>query len=159
MNIQHQRTLFRIADIIIALASIFLLLDAAIGFTRPQQKATVQVQPAGGEVDSPNLAVSCTGGFANQRIIGGVTQVAPHGTPFNAYQLTLQNIASTAITVYGVSVDLVNSQNQVFARQRPALGNGAGLTLRPGQSREIVETAGVNHQVASCEVLTWQSSL
>jgi hypothetical protein len=158
MNIRQQRTLFRTADIIIALFSIFLLLDATIGFTRPQQKASVQAQTSG-EVNSPDLAAWCTGGFANQRTIGGVTQTAPHGTPFNAYQLTLQNIGSNAITVYGVSVDLVSSQNQVFARQRPALGDGAGLTLRPGQSREIVETAGVNHRVASCEILTWQSSL
>ena len=159
MNIQHQRTLFRIADIVIALFSIFLLLDATIGFTRPQQKTTVQAQPAAGEINSPDLAASCIGGFANQRTVGGVTQTASHGMPFNAYQLTLQNIGTTAITVYGVRVDLVNSQNQVFARLRPALGDGAGVTLRPGQSREIIETAGVNHRVASCEILTWQSSL
>ena len=36
MNIQRERILFRLADILITLVAVFLLLDAMLGFTRHQ---------------------------------------------------------------------------------------------------------------------------
>jgi hypothetical protein len=156
MDIHRERTLFRLADVLVTLVSIFLLADAMLGFTGRQIRS-VQSRPISQITDSANLSTSCVGGFSNQRTVDGVTQIAPRGTPFNAYQMTFTNTGNTAITVYSVTAELLNSQNKVFAQQRTNLGNGAGITLSLGQSRQIVETAGVNHAVASCEILSWQS--
>jgi hypothetical protein len=109
------------------------------------------------DADYTNLTTSCTGGFSNQRTVAGQTQVASRGAPFNAYQLTFTNGGNTIVTIYGVSVDLADYQHHVFARPHDSnLGNGAGITLGIGQSRQIVETAGATYPVASCEVVSWQ---
>ena len=157
MNIRHERILFRLADVIISLAAIFLLLDAMLGFTRHQEMRSAQPQPVSQNINSSNLSTSCIGGFSNERTIDGVTQVASHGKPFNAYQMTLTNIGGTVVTIHSVNVELVNSQNKVFAQHHTDLGDGAGITLNLGQSRQIVEASGINHPVASCEILSWQS--
>jgi hypothetical protein len=157
MDIHRERTLFRLADVLVTLVSIFILADAMLGFTGRQEIRSVQSQPISQITDSTNLSTSCVGGFSNQRTVDGVTQTAPHGTPFNAYQMTFTNTGSSAITIYSVTVELLNSQNKVFAQPRTNLGNGGGITLNLGQSRQVVETAGVNHRVASCEILSWQS--
>jgi hypothetical protein len=157
MDIRRRRTLFRLADVLISLVAIFILLDAMFGFTSHHKVRSAQPQPpAQSASTAANLSTSCVGGFSNQRIVDGVVQVASHGMPFNAYQVTLTNTGNTAVTIYSMTVELVNNQNKVFAQQHTNLGNGAGITLNLGQSRQIVETAGVNHPVASCEILGWQ---
>lgn len=155
MDIRYQIILFRVADVIISLAAIFLLLDAVLGFTGPHKTHSPQSRPASSNIYPTSVSASCTGGFSNERTVNGVTQVALHGTPFNAYQVTLTNVGSTAITIHSVTVALVNSQHKVFAQQHASLGNGAGITLGLGQSRHIVEASGINHPVASCQVLSW----
>lgn len=157
MDIRYQRMLFRLADVIISLASIFLLLDAVLGFTGHPEMRSVQSQPVGQYIDYTNLSTSCMGGFSNERTVAGATQVAAHGTPFNAYQITLTNMGSTVITIHSVNVALVNSRGKVFAHQQAGLGNGAGITLGLGQSRQLVEAYGISHPVASCDVLGWRS--
>jgi hypothetical protein len=157
MDVRHRRILLGLAEVIIFLASIFLLLDAMLGFTGQQEMPSAQSQSVSQNIDSANLSASCVGGFSNERTVGGVTQVASHGAPFNAYQIALANIGSTAITVHGVNVELVNSQNKVFAQHYTHLGDGAGITLNPGQSRRIVEAYGISHPVSSCQILSWQS--
>lgn len=157
MDIRRKRILIRLADVVISLTAIFLLLDAVLGFTRHREMRSVQSQPASQNIDSANLSASCAGGFANKRTVNGVTQVAPHGTPFNAYQVTLTNTGGTVITVRSVNVELVNSQDKVFAQHHTDLGGGAGITLNLGQSRQVVEAYGISHPVASCEILSWQS--
>lgn len=146
-----------LAEIVIVLAAAFLLLDAVLGFTGNQRLRSAQLQPMSQYADSTNLSTSCAGGFANKRTVDGTTQVAPHGTPFNAYEVTLTNIGITAFTVYSLTVDLADSRDQVFARHSSGLGDGAGVTLRPGQSRRVIEAYGIRRPVASCEVLSWRS--
>jgi hypothetical protein len=158
MDIHRERTLFRLADVLIILVSIFVLLDAMRGFTKHQEMRSVQSRPVSQisqNIHSTNLSKSCIGGFSNQRMVDGVTQVAPHGTPFNAYQMTFTNTGNAGITIYSVTVELVNNQNKVFAQQHINLGNGAGITLGLEQSRQIVETAGINQAVASCKIVSW----
>lgn len=157
MDIRRKRILIRLADIVISLAAIFLLLDAILGFTRNHETRPAQSQPASQNIDPANLSATCTGGFSNKRTVNGLTQVAPRGTPFNAYKITLTNTGGTVITVHSVKVQLVNKQNEVFAQHRASLGGGAGITLNLGQSRQIVEAYGISHPVASCEILSWQS--
>jgi hypothetical protein len=157
MDARRERILIRLAEVIIFGASVFILLDAVLGFTGHQEMPPAQSQPVSGNIDSANLSTSCMGGFSNERTVGGVTQVASHGTPFNAYRVTLTNIGSTVITIHSVNVALVNSQNKVFAQHHTDLGDGAGITLNPGQWRQIVEAYGISHPVASCEVLSWHS--
>ncbi len=157
MDIRRKRILIRLADVIISLTAIFLLLDAILGFTRHQEIRSAQSQPVSQNIYPASLSASCTGGFANKRTVNGVTQVAPHGTPFNAYQITLTNTGGTAITVRSVNVELVNSQDKVFAQHHTDLGDGAGITLNLGQSRQIIEAYGISHPVASCKIISWQS--
>ncbi len=158
MNIQHERILFRLADILISVVAVFLLADAMLGFTRhqaadpprPPRLVTRDASPA-------SLSTSCLGGFSNQRTIDGKTQVASHGTPFNAYQLTFTNLGSSVIKLHGVTVNLADNAHHVFARQHISiLSSSAALTLGLGQSHQIVETAGIEQPVASCEVIGWQ---
>lgn len=157
MDSRPKRILFRLADAVVSLASIFLLLDAALGFTWHQETRPAQSQYVSQAIDYTSLSTSCTGGFSNKRTTDGVTQIAAHGTPFNAYQITLTNMGDTVITVRSVTVDLAGSRNEVFAQHRANLGDGAGITLGLGQSRQIVETSGITHPVASCAILGWQS--
>jgi hypothetical protein len=158
MDIRRQRILFRLADAVIGLASIFLLLDAMVGFTGPRPALQAQSQPSGNidSINSAHLYTSCMGGFANERTVGRVTQVAAHGTPFNAYQITLTNIGTTALTVRGVNVELTDTRNRIFTQHYTDLGNGAGIRLGLGQSRQLVEAYGIGHPVASCQILSWQ---
>ncbi|HEY6279693.1 MAG TPA: hypothetical protein VIX86_25575 [Streptosporangiaceae bacterium] len=156
MDVRRERILLRLAEVIIFLASIFLLLDAMLEFTGHQLTPSAPPQHVSQNIDSANLSTSCTGGFSNERTVGGVTQVASQGTPFNAYRVTLTNIGSTVITVHGVNVELVNSQNKIFSQHYTHVGDGAGVTLNPGQSRRIVEAYGISRPVAWCEILSWQ---
>ena len=155
MNIHRERTLLRLADVLIVLASIFVLLDAMRVFTKHQELRPVQSRPVSQNIRSTNPSTSCIGGFSNERTVDGVTQVAPHGTPFNAYQMTFTNTGAVGLTVYSVTVELIGNQNKVFAQQHLNLGNGAGITVGRGQSRQIVETAGIDHAVASCKIISW----
>jgi hypothetical protein len=152
MYIRHQRILFRLADILVTLAAVFLLLDATFGFT----KHHIADPPSAGQVTSTNLSTSCVGGSTNQRTVHGVTQTAPHGTPYSAYQVTLTNIGNRVITIYDLTVELRDYSNTVYAqRSATDLGNGAGITLHLGQSRTVVEPTGMTQPVASCQVLGW----
>ena len=156
MNIQHERILIRLADILISVVAVFLLADAMLGFTRHQAAAPPRPRLVTRDATPASLSASCVGGFSNQRTIDGKTQVASHGTPFNAYQLTFTNLGSSAIKIHGVTVNLADNAHHVFARQRISiLSNGAALTLGLGQSHQVVETAGIKQPVASCEVLSW----
>ena len=157
MDVRRKRILIRLAEVIVFLTAIFLLLDAMLGFTRHRGMRSAQSQSVSQNIDSTNLSTSCIGGFSNERTVDGVTRVASHGTPFNAYQITLTNIGNTVITIHSMNVELVNSQKKVFAQHHTDLGDGAGITLNPGQSRQIVEAYGISHPVASCEILSWQS--
>jgi hypothetical protein len=157
MNIERGRILFRTADILITLTAIFFLLYTVVGFTRHQDARSAPPRPGNQDATYTNLSTSCTGGYSNQRTVGGKTQVASRGAPFNAYQLTFTNSGNTIVTIYGVTVDLADYQHHVFARPYDSnLGDGAGITLGVGQSRQIVETAGATYPVASCEVVSWQ---
>lgn len=156
MDVRRKRILFGVAEAVVILAAVFLLLDAVLGFTRHRGVPSAQPRPASPDTGSGKLAASCRGGFSNERTVHGVTQVASHGMPFNAYQVTLTNRGSAAVTVHSVSVELVNSRNEIFARHRTELGHGAGITLNPGRSRRIVEAYGISHPVASCEIAGWQ---
>jgi hypothetical protein len=157
MNIKRGRILFRTADILITLTAVFFLLYTILGFTRHQDARPAPSRPGNQDVTYTNLSTSCTGGFSNQRTVRGHVQIASHGAPFNAYQLTFTNSGNTIVTIYGVTVDLADYQHHVFARPHVSnLGNGAGITLGIGQSRQIVETAGATSPVASCEVASWQ---
>jgi hypothetical protein len=157
MNIERGRILFRTADILITLTAIFFLLYTVVGFTRHQDARSAPPRPGNQDATYTNLSTSCTGGYSNQRTVAGKTQVASHGAPFDAYQLTFTNSGNTTVTIYGVTVDLANYQHHVFARPHDSnLGDGAGITLGVGQSRQIVETAGATYPVASCEVVSWQ---
>ncbi len=156
MDIRYQRRLFRLADVLITLLAVFLLLDAMFGFTKHHVINSAQLQAAARGVSSSNLSTSCRGGFSNQRTVGGVTQIAPHGTPFNAYQVTLTNIGNRVITIDELTVELRDYKDNVFAQQHDAdLGDGSGITLGLGQSRTILETTGISQPVASCDVLGW----
>jgi len=154
MDIGRKRILSGLAEAVIILASIFLLLDAVLGFTGRRVAPSVQVRPASQISDYANLSASCTGGFSNERTLGGVTQVASGGTPFNAYQVTFSNTGDTVIMVQSVDVALVNSQQQIFARHHASLGSG--IILSPGQSQQVVEAYGISQPVASCQILSWQ---
>ena len=157
MNIERGRILFRTADILITLTAVFFLLYMLVGSARHHDIRSAPPPTGNQDADYTNLTTSCTGGFSNQRTVAGQTQVASHGAPFNAYQLTFTNGGNTIVTIYGVSVDLADYQHHVFARPHDGnLGNGAGITLGVGQSRQIVETAGATHPVASCDVASWQ---
>ncbi|MFI5067136.1 MAG: hypothetical protein ACHP9Z_24580 [Streptosporangiales bacterium] len=157
MNIQRERILFRLADTLITLVAIFLLLDAMLGFTRHQQAGPARPQLVTQDADAADLTTSCLGGFTNQRTVHGRIQVAAHGTPFNAYQLTFINTGTGTMKIHGVTVNLVDSSNHIFARQHiTRLVRGHSMTLSPDQPRQIVETAGIKHPVASCDVLSWQ---
>ncbi len=157
MNIQRKRVLFKLADILIGVVAIFLLLDAMLGFTRHREISTAPPQLVTQEANAANLGTSCVGGFSNQRTVAGKTQIASHGTPFNAYQLTFTNTSKDIINIRSVTVILIDGNNHVFARQHVTrLDNSPRLTLDLGQSRQIVETAGIERPVASCEVLNWQ---
>jgi hypothetical protein len=157
MNIKRGRILFRTADVLISLTAVFFLLYTILGFTRHQDARPAPPRPGNQDITYTNLSTSCTGGFSNQRTVRGQVQVASHGAPFNAYQLTFTNSGNTIVTIYGVTVDLADYQHHVFARPHDGnLGNGAGITLGIGQSRQIVETAGATSPVASCEVVSWQ---
>lgn len=156
MDIRHQHILFRLADILVTLAAIFLLLDAMFGFTKHHIRDSAQLQARAEHVTSTNLSTSCIGGSTNQRTVHGVTQVARHGTPFSAYQVTFTNIGNRAITIYDVTVELRDYNNTVYAQQRATgLGHGAGITLNLGQSRTVMEPTGMKQPVASCQVLSW----
>ena len=102
MDIRRTRILFRLADVVISVASVFLLLDAMLGFTGRQGAFPAQPQLTSLYINSANVATSCLGGFSNEQKVGGVTEVAPHGAPFNAYRVTLTNIGSSVLTVHGV---------------------------------------------------------
>jgi hypothetical protein len=157
MNIERGRLLFRAADILITLTAVFFLLYILLGFTKHQNVRTDPPRTGNQDANYTNLSTSCTGGFSNQRTVDGKPQVASHGAPFNAYQLTFTNNGNTIVTIYGVTVDLANYQHHVFAQPHDSnLRNGAGITLSVGQSRQIVETAGATQLVASCEVVSWQ---
>jgi hypothetical protein len=157
MNIKRGRILFRTADILITLTAIFFLLYTILGSTRHQDAPSAPPRLGNQDATYTNLSTSCTGGFSNQRTVRGKIQVASHGAPFNAYQLTFTNSGNTIVTIYGVTVDLADYRHHVFARPHDSnLGNGAGITLGVGQSRQIVETAGATYPVASCEVVSWQ---
>jgi hypothetical protein len=157
MNIKRGRILFRTADILITLTAIFFLLYTILGFTRHQDARSAPPRLGNQDATYTNLSTSCTGGFSNQRTVRGKIQVASHGAPFNAYQLTFTNSGNTIVTIYGVTVDLSDYQHHVFARPHDSnLGDGAGITLGVGQSRQIVETTGATYPVASCEVVSWQ---
>jgi len=156
MYIRHQRILFRLADILVSLAAVFLLLDAMFGFTKHHITDPPQLQARTGHITSTNLATSCIGGSTNQRTVHGVTQIAPHGTPYSAYQVTLTNIGNRVITIYDLTVELRDYSNTVYAQQHATdLGHGAGITLDLGQSRTVIEPTGMTQPVASCEVLSW----
>jgi hypothetical protein len=157
MNTEQGRILSRTADILITLTAIFFLLYLIVGSTRHQDARPAPPRTGNQDANYTNLTTSCTGGFSNQRIVDGQTQVASRGAPFNAYQVTFTNSGNTVVTIYGVTVDLADYQHHVFAQPHDnSLGNGAGITLGTGQSRQIVETAGATHPVASCEVVSWQ---
>lgn len=114
------------------------------------------MQARAGHITSTNLATSCIGGSTNQRTVHGVTQTAPHGTPYSAYQVTLTNIGNRVITIYDLTVELRDYSNTVYAQQHANdLGHGAGITLNLGQSRTITEPTGMTQPVASCQVLSW----
>jgi len=152
MYIRHQRILFRLADILVTLAAVFLLLDAMFGFTKQHIADPAHVS----NVTSSNLATSCIGGSTNQRTVHGVTQTAPHGTPYSAYQVTLTNIGNRVITIYDLTVELRDYSNTVYAQQHATdLGHGAGITLSLGQSRTVIEPTGMTQPVASCQVVSW----
>ncbi len=156
MDIRHQRILFRLADALVTLAAIFLLLDAMLGFTKHRIINSAQLQARAEHVTSTNLATSCIGGSTNQRTLHGITQVAPHGTPYSAYQVTLTNVGNRVITIYDLTVELRGYNNSVYAQQHATdLGNGSGITLSLGQSRTVVEPTGMKQPVASCQVLSW----
>jgi hypothetical protein len=156
MYIRHQRILFRLADILVSLAAVFLLLDAMFGFTKHHITDSAQLQARAEHITSTNLATSCIGGSTNQRTVHGVTQTAPHGTPYSAYQVTLTNIGNRVITIYDLTVELRDYSNTVYAQQHATdLGHGAGITLNLGQSRTVIEPTGMTQPVASCEVLSW----
>ncbi len=156
MYIRHQRILFRLADILVSLAAVFLLLDAMFGFTKHHITDSAQLQARAEHITSANLATSCIGGSTNQRTVHGVTQTAPHGTPYSAYQVTLTNIGNRVITIYDLTVELRDYSNAVYAQQHANdLGHGAGITLNLGQSRTITEPTGMTQPVASCQVLSW----
>jgi hypothetical protein len=157
MNIERGRILFRTADILITLTAVFFLLYMLLGSARHRDIRPAPPRTGNQDAGYTNLTTSCTGGFSNQRTVAGQTQVATSGAPFNAYQITFTNGGNTVVTIYGVSVDLADYQHHVFARPHDGnLGNGAGITLGVGQSRQIVETAGATHPVASCDVASWQ---
>jgi hypothetical protein len=152
MYIRRQRILFRLADVLVTLAAVFLLLDAMYGFTKHHIADPARAE----QVTSTNLSTSCVGGSTNQRTVHGVTQTAPHGTPYSAYQVTLTNIGNRVITIYDLTVELRDYSNTVYAQQHATdLGNGAGITLHLGQSRTVVEPTGMTQPVASCQVLGW----
>jgi hypothetical protein len=156
MHIRHQRNLFRLADILISLASVFLLLDAMFGFTKHHIADPPQLQASTEHITSSNLATSCIGGSTNQRSVHGVTQTAPHGTPYSAYQVTLTNTGNRVITIYDLTVELRDYSNTVYAQQHATdLGHGDGITLSLGQSRTVIEPTGMTQPVASCQVLSW----
>ncbi|MFI5064680.1 MAG: hypothetical protein ACHP9Z_11975 [Streptosporangiales bacterium] len=156
MNIQRERILFRLADTLITLVAIFLLLDAMLGFTK-HKASPARPQLVTQDANAADLTISCLGGFSNQRTVAGRIQVAAHGTPFNAYQLTFMNTGTGTMKIHGVTVNLVDSSNHIFARQHiTRLARGRSMTLNPDQPRQIVETAGIKHPVASCNVLSWQ---
>jgi hypothetical protein len=157
MNIERGRILFRMADVLITLTAIFFLLDVLVGFARHRNVPADPPRPGDQNASYTNLSMSCTGGFSNQRTVRGKVQIASHGAPFNAYQVTFTNSGNTIVTIYGFTVDLADYQHRTFARPHDGnLDNGAGITLGLGQSRQIVETAGATHPVASCEVASWQ---
>lgn len=157
MYIPHHRILFRLADVLVTLAAVFLLLDAMLGFTKHHITNSAQLQASAENVTSSNLSTSCIGGSTNQRTVNGHTQVAAHGTPWSAYRVTLTNIGNRVITIYDMTVELRNYQDDVYARQH-ATGLGShdsGITLSLGQTRTVVETTGMKQPVASCQVLGW----
>ncbi len=156
MDIQRRRILFRLADVIISVASVFFLLDAMLGFTGPHVTFPEAPRLTSLYINSAPLSASCLGGFSNRETIAGVTQVAAHGTPFNAYQITLTNIGGAALKVQGVNVGLTGRRHEIFTEHYTELG-GSGITLRPGQSRRLVEAYGIDQPVAACEILSWQS--
>jgi hypothetical protein len=157
MDIRRQRIFFGLAEVIVVMAAVFLLLDAILGFTARSATRSVQERSFSQYLESANLSASCGGGFSNKQTVKGVTQVASRGTPFNAYRLAFTNMGDAALTIRSVNVALIGSQNRIFARHRSDLGDGAGLTVRPGQSSEIVEAYGIDHPVASCQILSWRS--
>lgn len=157
MDARRLRIFYGLAEVIIVLAALFLLLDAALGFTGSQARRPGQLRPVSQYADSTDLSASCAGGFANERTVDGTTQVAPRGTPFNAYEVTLTNIGITDFTIYSLNVALADGKDVVFARHHSDLGGGAGITLKPGDSRRIIEAYGIRRPVASCEVLSWRS--
>lgn len=157
MNSEQGRILSRTADILITLTAVFFLLYILVGSTRHQDARSAPPRTGNQDANYTNLATSCTGGFSNQRTVDGQTQVASRGAPFDAYQVTFTNSGNTVVTIYGVTVDLADYQHHVFATPHDNnLGNGAGITLGTGQSRQIIETAGATYPVASCEVASWQ---
>jgi hypothetical protein len=157
MNIERGRILFRTADILITLTAIFFLVYMLVGSARHHNAYSAPPRTGNPDADYTNLTISCTGGFSNQRTVGGQTQVASGGAPFDAYQLTFTNSGNTIVTIYGVTVDLADYRHHVFARPQDSnLGNGAGIILGRGQSRQIVETAGATQPVATCDVASWQ---
>ena len=157
MNIERGRILFRTADILITLTAVFFLLYILVGSARHHDIRSAPPRTGNQDAGYTNLTTSCTGGFSNQRTVRGKAQVASHGAPFNAYQLTFTNGGNTIVTIYGVTVDLADYQHHVFARPHDSnWGNGAGITLGVGQSRQIVDTAGATQPVASCDVVSWQ---
>ncbi len=156
MDIRQQRILFRLADILVTLAAVFLLLDAMLGFTKHHIINSARLQAQAEHVTASNLATSCIGGSTNQRTVHGVTQIARHGTPYSAYQVTLTNIGNRVITIYELTVELRNYRDTVYAQQQAtSLGNGSGITLGLGQSRTVVEPTGMKQPVATCQVLGW----
>ncbi len=157
MNIERGRILFRTADILITLTAVFFLLYMLAGSARHHDIRSAPPRTGNQDADYTNLTTSCTGGFSNQRTVAGKTQIATRGAPFNAYQLTFTNGGNTIVTIYGVTVDLADYRHHVFAQPHDSnLGDGAGITLGVGQSRQIVETAGATYPIASCEVVSWQ---
>lgn len=157
MDIRRQRIFFGLAEVIVVMAAVFLLLDAILGFTARPGTRPVQARSFSQYLDPANLSASCTGGFSNKRTVNGVTQVAARGMPFNAYRLAFTNLGDAALTIRSVNVELIGSQHRIFARHRSDLGGGAGLTLRPGQSSQVVEAYGIDQPVTWCQILSWQS--
>ncbi len=157
MDIRRTRILFRLADVVISVASVFLLLDAMLGFTGRPGAFPAQPQLTSVYINSANVSTSCLGGFSNEQKVGGVTEVAPQGAPFNAYRVTLTNIGSSVLTIHGVNTGLIDRQDKIFTEHYTELGGGSGIRLGPGQSRQIVEAYGIGHPVAGCTVLSWQS--
>jgi hypothetical protein len=156
MDIRRQRILFRLADVLVTLAAVFLLLDAMFGFTKHHVINSAQLQASAEHVTSTNLATSCIGGSTNQRTVDGRTRVAPHGTPYSAYQVTLTNIGNRVITIYDLTVELRDYSHTVYAQQHAYnLGHGSGITLNLGQSRTVMEPTGMKQPVASCQVVGW----